>query len=53
MHVALYLLLFATQWTSGREQPPPAIFAVVACVAALAPVLRALRINPATALRWE
>ena len=30
-----------------------AIFAVVACAAALAPVLRALRINPATALRWE
>jgi predicted permease len=30
-----------------------AIFALVALAAALAPVLRALRINPATALRWE
>jgi hypothetical protein len=30
-----------------------AAFAIVALVAAFAPALRALRINPATALRWE
>jgi predicted permease len=30
-----------------------AAFALVALLAALAPALRALRINPATALRWE
>jgi ABC-type antimicrobial peptide transport system permease subunit len=31
----------------------PAILAVVVLLAALAPILRALRISPATALRWE
>jgi ABC-type antimicrobial peptide transport system permease subunit len=30
-----------------------AIFALVVLAAAIAPALRALRINPATALRWE
>ena len=30
-----------------------AAFALVGLVAALAPALRAVRINPATALRWE
>ncbi len=30
-----------------------AIFAVVVLVAAITPALRALRINPATALHWE
>ena len=29
------------------------VFALVALLAALAPAIRALRINPATALRWE